>query len=511
MTKKYVLITGIGNNDPYTSDEKINSNNPEVGPSLSLIAKYLPEYLILFTTEKILKENRLELFKLSIHEIYKSQSRTKPELIEINLSGDSNKEEYHYQKVLAKVVKELKKTLNQLQNTSDINFTYIFSKTAATPQLKNALEIYPRLFLEDNYEIITKERLFAPDKSSLLNIEKFSSQKITEALFHDTKLKAEITQSINNVSNELTEQKFYGLLESFRYLIKSHEYSAALEILNLILNYENSLDTLNIPKKILENHKKLLMIAIELIGFQLPKSKNETDNNQSFYYDLLQGKYLEEGSEIKSFFKKLIDKPNEAKISLAYENILIFRKKALSKEFALGFLILFERLRKNDLISSLKENKLENEIKLSKDEKILSLGEDFKRFVKEYNGKGFLSIEIEEAKYCESLRTRLLDGEVKNLEMPILALALDYLNYRGVNNNSIDFYNELVIDKELREEYKKFNKLRNKLAHDFTRIDSSYLESRLLDTVKNTFKLESRIGFYKLLNNFILKNIFGFC
>ena len=121
----------------------------------------------------------------------------------------------------------------------------------------------------------------------------------------------------------------------------------------------------------------------------------------------------------------------------------------------LGFLILFERLRKNDLISSLKENKLENEIKLSKDEKILSLGEDFKRFVKKYNDEGFLSIEI--------------------------------------------------------EEYKNFNKLRNKLAHDFTRIDSSYLESQLLDTVKNTFKLESGIGFYKLLNNFILKSIFGFC
>ena len=101
--------------------------------------------------------------------------------------------------------------------------------------------------------------------------------------------------------------------------------------------------------------------------------------------------------------------------------------------------------------------------------------------------------------------------EVKNLEMPILALALDYLNYRGVNNNSIDFYGELVNDKELRKEYKNFNKLRNKLAHDFTRIDSSYLESQLLDTVKNAFKLESRIGFYKLLNNFILKNIFGFC
>jgi hypothetical protein len=511
MTKNYVLITGIGNNDPYASDEKINSGNPEVGPSLSLIAKYLPEYLVLFTTEKIIKENRLELFKQSIHEIYESQSRIKPEHIEINLSGKSDNEEYDYQKVLAKVVKELKKSLNQFQNTFDANLTYIFSKTAGTPQLKNALEIFPRLFLEDNYEIITKKQTSEKSSPAPLKIELFIPKKITEALFHDTKLKSEIAQSINNVSNELTEQKFYGLLESFRYLIKSYEYSAGLEILNQILQHANSLDTLNIPKKILENHKKLLMIAIELIGFQLPKSKNETDNNQSFYYDLLQGKYLDEGSEIKSFFKKLIDKPNEAKISLTYENILIFRKKALSKEFVLGFLILFERLRKNDLISSLKENKLENEIKLSKDEKILSLGEDFKRFVKKYNDEGFLSIEIEEAKYCESLRTRLLDGEVKNLEMPILALALDYLNYRGVNNNSIDFYGKLVNDKELQEEYKNFNKLRNKLAHDCIRIDSSYLESQLLDTVKNTFKLESGIGFYKLLNNFILKSIFGFC
>ncbi len=511
MTKKYVLITGIGNNDPYTSDEKINSANPEVGPSLSLIAKYLPEYLILFITEKIIKENRLELFKLSIHEIYESQSRTKPELIEINLSGNSNKEEYHYQKVLCKVVHKLRATLNQLQSASDANFTYIFSKTAATPQLKNALEIYPRLFLEDNYEIITKERLSAPDKSSLLNTEKFSSQKITEALFHDTKLKAEIAQSINNVSNELTEQKFYGLLESFRYLIKSHEYSAALKILNQILKHANSLDTLNISPKILEKHKKLLMIAIDLLGFQLLKPEQESDSNRSIYYDLLQSKYLDEAPEIKIFLDDLLKRRNKAKIFLAYENILVFREKALSKEFVLGFLILFERLRKNDLISSLKENKLENEIKLSENEKILSLGEDFKRFVKEYNGEGFLSIEIEEVKYCESLRKRLLDGEVKNLEIPILALALDYLNYRGVNNNSIDFYNELVINKELREEYKNFNKLRNKLAHDFTGIDSSYLESQLLDTVKDVFKLESEKGFYKLVNNLILKSIFGFC
>lgn len=134
MTKKYVLITGIGNNDPYTSDEKINSDNPEVGPSLSLVTKYLPEYLVLFITDKILKENRLELFKLSIHEIYQSQSRIKPEHIEINSSGKSDNEEYDYQKVLAKVIKELKKTLNQFQNTFDANLTYIFSKTAGTPQ-----------------------------------------------------------------------------------------------------------------------------------------------------------------------------------------------------------------------------------------------------------------------------------------------------------------------------------------------------------------------------------------
>ena len=511
MKKKSVLITGIGNNDPYTSDEKLN--NTEVGPGLSLIAKYMPEYLILFVTEKIRVENRFELFKLSITEIYRYKNHTLPEFIEIFLSDD---EEYSYQKTLQKVVRELKPALSKLKSLPD-NFTYVFSKTSATPQLKNALEIFPRLFLEDNYKIITKKRLSSselPEKP--LKIELFTGEKIIAALFDDTKLKADIAKTIKPVENELTEQKFYGLLESFKYLIKSYEYSAALEILNQILKYDNHLETLNITKKALENHRKLLGIVIDLLGFQLP---TKTSSQPSPYNDLLQSKYLDEIPSIKSFLSELLGNPKKVTVDLAYENIPIFREKALSKEFVLGFLILFERLRKNDLIRSLQEHKLENEIKLGKDEKIYLLGENFKNFLKKSDCEEFLSLEVKDFKDREKLRKRLLaDSQPPDkqeskpeLKIPILALAFDYLVFKGINNASINFYAELVQNKELYSEYKNLTRLRDRLAHDFISIDSSHLTSRLLEKIRSNFNLDTRINFYKSVNSFILKSMLGLC
>jgi hypothetical protein len=501
---KKILVTALGKSDPY----KVDYNNEcKVGPTLTLILDFLPDDIVIFLTRDIREENRYLIFEKIVIYIYNELSLKPPNFELINI--DDEAEVYNYSEVLKRVCNELRFRLSRFSQDDEFRF----SKTAGTPQLKTALEIFPYLFMNNyKYLILTVEKVLneyaqkqktiwdflRPKKKpnlksqNILDLDNFKFDEILKPICNnDYKLKPEISRLIKADLIELNIQKIYADLKIFKELILNYEYNAARVLLRKIFPYLNhgrkaepDSNWINqiYSKEEIRQVDKVLDLAVRFLAFQLPKEgSHETVE-----------KFI---PEVTSFLSK------NYKLLLAYRNFIIYKEKQFNRDMILSMGILLERVRKDSIKDLVTKNNL---FKIGQQEQISEMPPSIQEFIQNYI-KSDQSIELsKEAKSRPG-------NDISSLNLPVVESLSYYLyNQYQAPTFAYKFYEYLHNDAEIKNAYIKLKQLRNSIAHDFYRISESDLKP--IKSLENLFNdltdLNLNENIYDDLNKYILNLMF---
>ena len=498
--QKTILISALGKNDPYSKFKEDES--AKAGPTLSLILNYIPDHLILLVSKDIEETNRLRILSDVVKDFYCKKELNQPLIEVIKLEND--KEVYEYEDSLKKIILELIPILRRY----DFKDKYIFSKTAGTPQLKTALEIFPNLFMRNyDFSVVTKDNNTKP-KMHKLEIGKIPSEEILNSICdEDLNIKEEIKKTIEP-HQELAAAKVFNQLESFRAFIRAYEYRSAQYLLEELFPYLKNKKHKNhtwldeiFKIEDIKSIYGLIKIAANFLAFTLPAP---TATNYDNYIKLI--------PSLKVFYEEYRLEESAALSELARRNFEIFREKGLIKEMSLSFCILLERLRKNSVINVISYLEIENKeipCRFTENESI-EQNSFSEKFIEYYNN--YFSLKNED--FIEKPKAE--NDPIKppsSLTMPVLEILSSFLcEKENKHNDSNRFYSLIKSEPKYSSAYKCIKSLRDKLAHDFVRIkekDIKNIETQYDEVVNKIWSFEDKKNIYEDINKFILDAMFS--